>query len=79
MKPRAAQREMAVLIIGMATYQLADQSSNVSYNYDLRIGKEYKDHRDDGKHALPEDGEIVIPPGTAMIIETEEFLHLPRT
>ena len=67
----------AALILGMDPRQLAGQSSNVSY--DLRIGKEYKDHRDAGKHALSKDGTIVFPPGTAVIIETEEFLHLPRT
>ena len=66
----------AVLILNMDTEQLLSQSSNASY--DLRIGKEYREHRDIQKHALPSDGVLTIRPREAVIIETEEYVHLPR-
>ena len=67
----------AVFIRNMDQDSLTDDSSNVSY--DLRIGQEYRDHRDVGKHDLQERGEIILYPGAAVIIETEEFIQLPRT
>ena len=67
----------AVLILKMDTEQLLGQSSNASY--DLRVGKEYMEHRDIQKHALPSDETITLLPGMAVIIETEEYVHLPRT
>lgn len=45
-------------------------------SYDLRIGAEYKDHRDGWKRDVLE-GEVEILPGGAVIIETEESLHFP--
>ena len=66
----------AVLIQAIDERKLGAQSSNVSW--DLHIGKEYRDHRDAEKHALPTNGTIVFPPGAAVIIETKEFLHFPR-
>ena len=66
-----------LLIHGMDMDQLTRRSSNISY--DLRIGKEYRDHRDPGKYNLPEKGSITLHPGNAVIIETEESVHLPRT
>ena len=67
----------AILIRGIDRQSLVDGSSNTSY--DLRIGQEYRDHRDAGKRTLHEGGTIVLHPGTAVIIETEEFIHLPHT
>ena len=54
-----------------------DKSSKVSY--DLRVGNEYRDHRDLGKTDLPDGGMIHLPPGTAVIIETYEEVHFPRS
>ena len=67
----------ALLIRGMNPQSLVDGSSNISY--DLRIGQEYRDHRDAGKRTLNHSGTIVLHPGTAVIVETEEFVHLPHT
>ena len=66
----------ALLILDMDADQLTGESSNVSY--DLRIGSEYRDHRNTGKHDLREGDNIVLYPGTAVIIQTEEWIHLPR-
>jgi dCTP deaminase len=55
--------------------QLSGQASNLSY--DLRIGSEYKDHRDGWIEVMPHDGHITLLPGGAVIIETEESLHVP--
>jgi deoxycytidine triphosphate deaminase len=64
-----------ILIQGLDKTQLSWNEANVTY--DLRVGQEYRDHRDAYKHTLPEDEEITLPPGAAVIIETEERLHLP--
>ena len=67
----------AVLILDIDQQQIADRSSS-NVCYDLRIGKEYRNHRDRGKHALPEKGTLKLAPGAAVIVETEESVHLPR-
>ena len=67
----------AVLILDIDRRQVADRSSS-NVCYDLRIGREYKDHRDRGKHTLPAKGTFRIAPGAAVIVETEESVHLPR-
>jgi dCTP deaminase len=55
----------------------ASQDSNTSY--DLRVGQEYRDHRNSGKSELPEGGTIRLLPGAALIIETEESVHFPKS
>lgn len=55
---------------------LSEKDSNVSY--DLRVGREYRDHRNSGKKTLSEDGAIKLLPKAAVIIETEEYVHFPR-
>jgi hypothetical protein len=52
--------------------------SDVNTSYDLRVGREYRDHRNVGKNDLPQDGIIKLLPGTAVIIETEEVVHFPK-
>jgi dCTP deaminase len=56
--------------------QLSDASSNVSY--DLRVGSEYRGHRDAEKTELPDDGVLVLQPGNAVLIQSEEVFFLPR-
>jgi len=53
------------------------KSSNASY--DLRVGGEYRDHRDLGKTDLPDNGTLYLPPGAAIIIETYEEVQFPRS
>ena len=67
----------AVLILDIDQQQVADRSSS-NVCYDLRIGREYRDHRDRGKHALAVKGKLKLAPGAAVIVETEESVHLPR-
>jgi deoxycytidine triphosphate deaminase len=52
-------------------------ASNVSY--DLRVGSDYRDHRDAGRTKLDDDGKIVILPHNAVIIETRERVYFPRS
>jgi dCTP deaminase len=70
----------ALLIQNFDEGQLVAGSPNLSY--DLRIGAVYKDHRDGGRRDLPDDGSedsfITLLPGGAVVIETEEDLHMPR-
>jgi deoxycytidine triphosphate deaminase len=53
------------------------KDTNVSY--DLRIGPEYRDHREVGKTELLAGGEIKLLPGTAVIVRTEESVHFPKS
>jgi len=67
----------ALLIQNFDESQLIEGSPNLSY--DLRIGAVYKDHRDGGRRDLADNGSITLLPGGAIIIETEEDLHLPQS
>ena len=66
----------AVLLLDMDQQQAAGQSSS-NVCYDLRIGREYRDHGDSGKHALPAKGKLKLAPGAAVVVETEETVQLP--
>jgi deoxycytidine triphosphate deaminase len=72
-----ARRGSALLIQNFDDSQLLTGSPNLSY--DLRIGAVYKDHRDGGRRDLADDGSIILLPGGAVVIETEEDLHMPET
>lgn len=67
-----------ILIVNLDPDQLrpGDRGSNVTY--DLRVGDEYRDHRDPGKRETGRDGEIVLFPNSAVIIQTLEHVHTPR-
>jgi deoxycytidine triphosphate deaminase len=70
------------LIKDLDEKQLAEGKCNASY--DLRVGNEYKDHRDKDKTEFSDepndpDNVIELQPGTAVIIETAEWVELPRT
>lgn len=54
-----------------------DRDSNVSY--DLRVGKEYRHHSSEQKKDLGDNDFIKLSPGDAVIIQTVEQIHLPRT
>ena len=66
----------AVLIRGLDEAQLTHDRPNASY--DLRVGPEYRDHRNVGKQDLPPGGELVLLPGAAVINQTEEDVLFPR-
>ena len=67
----------ALLIQNFDEGQLVAGSPNLSY--DLRIGAVYKDHRDGGRRDAADSGSITLLPGGAIIIETEEDLHMPQS
>jgi dCTP deaminase len=52
------------------------KSSNVTY--DLRVGHEYRDHREKATHHVDTGKKIVLHPGAALIIQTLEWIRLPR-
>ena len=67
----------AVLILHAEPTQLTgDGDSSVSY--DLRVGEKCRDHRKWTVNDIPENGSVTLTPGSALIIQTEEYLHLPR-
>jgi hypothetical protein len=67
-----------ILVIGLDGSQLvAANAANVSY--DLRVGPEYRDHREHGKRSLEHSTDkIALGPGGALIIQTEETIYFPR-
>lgn len=66
----------ALLIRNFDNTQLSAEAPNLSY--ELRVGPEYKDHRDGSKWPVTTDEPIVLLPGAAVIIETAESLHMPK-
>ena len=69
----------ALLITNLDETQLQQNDRESHLSYDLRVGPEYKDHRDDQKQALQEGEEIKFLPGVAVILQTEESVCLPRS
>lgn len=65
-----------LLIFNVDKTQLLGTSSNVSY--DLQVGSEYKSHRDAEKTELTDDGDLLLRPGNAVLIQSEEVLFVPR-
>jgi len=67
----------AILIRNLDLAQLTQEnSSNVSY--DLRVGLQCRDHSEQTVKDIPAGGVITLYPGSALIIQTEESIHLPR-
>lgn len=66
----------ALLVFNLDASQLSDKSSNVSY--DLRVGSEYRGHHDQEKTELGDDAFVVVRPGNAVLIQSEEIVFLPR-
>jgi len=60
--------------------QLKPQPGDANTSYDLRVGGIYRDHRKgaNGRTLRPEKT-IKLRPGTAVIIQTEEWVELPTT
>ncbi len=56
---------------------LDPNSSNASY--DLRVGDEYRDHRESGKTDLLDNEKICLQAGSAVIIETAESVQFPKS
>lgn len=67
----------AVLIRGLDKQQLLS-ANDANITYDLRVGPEYRDHRDASKYDLPDGEEIKLLPGMAVIVKTEEEVHMPK-
>lgn len=67
----------AALIQNIDTDQLSGRTSNASY--DLRIGVQYREHRSTCLLTLPDDGSFRLRAREAAIIETEEYVRLPRS
>jgi dCTP deaminase len=65
-----------LLIRGFDARQLVGSEPNLSY--ELRVGQEYKDHRDGSKWPVTEGEPIALLPGAAVIIETVESIHMPK-
>jgi dCTP deaminase len=69
--------EACVLIQELDMSQI-DHEHDANTSYDLRVGSEYRDHRDNHKTELGEKESIELLPGAAVIIQTKESVHFPR-
>ena len=58
--------------------QFESTGGDCNVSYDLRIGAKYHDHRISGGIELEEGQEITIRPGNAYIIQSEEWIRVPR-
>ncbi len=72
-------RGRSILIRNLDESQFKPQKNDCNISYDLRVGKQYRDHRDTEGRFLPDGGEIKLLPGMAVIIQTEEEVHFPET
>lgn len=67
-----------IFIENLDTKQIRNtDSSNASY--DLKVGDEYRDHRESNKTDLLDNGKISLQPGATVIIETAESFKLPKS
>lgn len=48
-------------------------------SYDFRVGGSYLDHREKNQITLGDKDKIKLKPGMAVIIQTEEYVHFPKT
>lgn len=67
-----------VLIAPLERTQL-DPSDDSNVSYDLRVGAEYRNFREEGKKPLKHGESVILPAGGALIVQTLEFVHLPRS
>jgi deoxycytidine triphosphate deaminase len=74
---KGGSKGRVALIHPLDRTQPVQGDSNASY--DLRIGNKCKDHRGQVEFDLRHGGQITIFPGSAMIVETQESVTLPRT
>jgi deoxycytidine triphosphate deaminase len=72
-----------VLIEDIDPSQLNDfrniNSHDANTSYDLTVGTEYIDLLDKSKRGIYEDQPIELQPGAAVIIETAEYVHFPKS
>jgi deoxycytidine triphosphate deaminase len=69
-----------ILIMDLDKDQLLpDEKLDSNVTYDLRVGRKYRDHRDAGERELLPGQNIELAPSNAVIIETLEEVHLPRS
>lgn len=68
----------SILILNRDNNQL-QEPNETNICYDLRVGTKYRDHRDREPTTLGKDDKFLLRPQAAVIIETEECVHLPRS
>ncbi len=68
----------AILCNDLDPEQIDEKSDSCNICYDLRVGKIFRDHRVDGGTSLGKGEKIKISSGMAVIIETEEWIHVPK-
>lgn len=68
----------AALILSMDQSQLAENDENSNVTYDLRIGRQCRNHVGGNVNDILDSDVVTLPSGSAFIIQTEEYLHLPR-
>jgi deoxycytidine triphosphate deaminase len=68
-----------ILYLDKAQLEIAPKNLDSNVSYDLRVGSQYRDYREKGMKPLSKGEDILIQPGSAVIIRTMEQLHLPTS
>jgi dCTP deaminase len=70
----------AILIKPCDIDQLKPPPGDSNISYDLRVGGVYRDHRRGASGRNLQDGKVIkLRPGTAVVIQTEEWVEFPTT
>jgi deoxycytidine triphosphate deaminase len=73
-----ADKGRAILIMNLDVAQLRPPN-DANVTYDLRVGTLYRDHRHSAPATLEDGQSITLLPGAAVIVQSEEWVRLPRS
>jgi deoxycytidine triphosphate deaminase len=71
--------EGEAILIAPLDLRCLDDTTNSNVSYDLAIGGSYRDHRDNKPEPFPEKTGYSMPAGGAILVVTEEQVHVPRS
>src|SRR5438034_3967939 len=67
----------AILMVNMNLEQFSEPGES-NATYDLRIGPQYRDHRDGKLTELQTNDSFTLFPNSAVVVTTEESVHFPK-
>jgi len=70
--------DTAILIRDGDDEQLNPNATECNSGYDLRVGKVFRDHRNEYGQELGDADKIPLLPGNAVIIQTQEWIEFPE-
>jgi len=67
-----------LLMLNLELAQIND-NDDANTSYDLRVGSDYRDHREGHSTRLNQGDKIQLEPGSAIVIQTEEWVRFPNS